>query len=493
MNNNRSLKEKTISGMSWSFVDNMVQQIVQLIFQIILARLLVPADFGLIGMITVFTSFSLVLVESGLIKALIREKESSQDDYSTVFIFNFLVSVTLYLIIFMSANMISKFFNEPQLVNIVRVLSLIIVINALSLVQQAMLIKKIDFKIQTKITFISSFISGLIAIFLAFKGYGVWSLVIKMVLMQLIRLVLLLSIIRWKPSLRFNVTSFKRLYSFGWRILLGSVLTNIYQNIYYLIIGKGFSTVVLGLYTKSNSLAIMAGSSISMPIDKVSYPVLSRIQDDDVRLKRAYKTFAKHLAYINFPVMLGLAAVAPSLIPLILGAQWIPAIPYFQILCIANMINPLHLININILKVKGRSDLYLKVNIVKKVVAICLISIVVVLRLNIFILLFTVIIISYSNFLISAMFSKQLISYSYIDQVKDISVYYISSFVMSILIYMINYFGNINLVILLITQVSLGVIFWIIISYIFKFDEYFNILDLIKKSNLNKLVIKKNT
>ena len=359
------LKNKTIKGMFWSFSEIISSQGINFLVQIVLARLLVPEDFGLIGMMTIFIAVSQSLIDSGFTSALIREKNPSQSDYSTVFYFNLVTSVLIYITLFFSSGLISNFYNEPRLENIIKILSIVIIINSFGLIQRTILTKEVDFKTQTRITLVSSILSGIGAVLLAFLGFGVWALVFRNLIMQFIQALLLTLHNKWRPKLEFNIDSFKRLFGFGWKLLISGLLNTVYDNIYYLIIGRYFSTTSLGYFTNAKKLNDISSRTISQAVQKVSYPVLSEIQDDENLLRNGFKKIIKASTFINFPLMIGLASIADPLIKVVFGEKWIPSIPYFQILCFAGMFYALHAINLNILQVKGRSDLFLKLEIIK--------------------------------------------------------------------------------------------------------------------------------
>ena len=490
MQEQTSLKNKTITGMFWSFSDLISKQGINFLIQVILARLLLPKDFGIIGMITVFVAISQSFIDSGFSTALIREKKVSQEDYSTVFYFNLVMASVTYIILFFSADAISSFFNEPQLVAILRVLALILIINSFGLIQRTMLVKKIDFKTQTRINVISSITSGIIGITFACLGYGVWSLVIKMLSMQFIQSLLLCLSNKWIPSLVFKMDSFKRLFGFGWKLLVSGLIDTLYKNIYYVIIGKSFSATELGYYTNAQKLRNTASQSITTSVQRVSYPVLSSINGENERLRLGYRKILKNSVFITFPIMIGLAVIANPFINLLFGVNWAASIPYFQVLCFAGMLLPLHAINLNILKVKGRSDLYLGLEIIKKVVGVTSISIVLFLKLGIMGLLWTVVLNSYIAYFINSYFSAKLLSYSTKEQIKDIMPIFIVSILMGTLVYFSGTVLPDNYFIKLVVQIFIGVVTYIGISRIAKIEELRTVYDLIgsflKKGKLAK-------
>jgi len=479
MQEQTSLKNKTIAGMFWSFSDIIAKKGIQFVIQVFLARLLLPKDFGIIGMITVFISVSQSIIDSGFGNALIRENKVSQEDYSTVFYFNLVMAIVMYIVLFFSVNAISSFFNEPQLVAILRVLALVLIINSFGLIQRTMLVKNIDFKTQTRISVVSSVSSGVIGIIFAYLGYGVWSLVIRMLSMQFILSLLLCLSNKWIPSLVFKMDSFKRLFGFGWKLLVSGLIETLYKNIYYVVIGKLFSAIELGYYTNAQKLRDTVSQSITMSVQKVSYPVLSSINGENERLRLGYKKILKNSVFITFPMMIGLAVIANPFINLLFGANWVASIPYFQVLCFAGMLFPLHAINLNILKVKGRSDLFLGLEVIKKVVGITFIGIVLLLKLGIMGLLWAAVLNSYVAYFINSYFSAELLSYSTKEQIKDIMPIFIVSILMGTLVYFSGTVLPHNYFIKLLVQIFIGVVTYIGISRIAKVEELKTVYDLI--------------
>lgn len=474
-----TLKTKTISGLFWSFSDLIMNQGIQFFIQIILARLLLPEDFGLIGMITVVIAVSNSIVDSGFANALIREKNVTQKDYSTVFYFNLITSFVIYIILFFSASSISNFFAEERLISILRVISLTLIINSFGLVQRTILTKKIDFKTQTKINVIASVSSGVFGVIAAFMGLGVWSLVIRTVLMSLVQSALLSLFNKWVPSLEFDVNSFKKFFKFGWKLLASGLINTLYSNLYFLIIGKGFSAVELGYYTNAAKLKDTATQSITSAIQKVSYPVLSNM-NDDVKLKDSYKKILKNSAFIIFPVIIVLASVSNPLISTLFGAKWIPSIVYFEILCFEGMLYPIHAINLNVLQVKGRSDLFLKLEIIKKTISLTLIGIVLILKMGILYLLWGAVLNSFISYFINTYYTKDLINYPIKEQIKDIIPSFIISFAMGILIYWTGVILPLSNILILMIQVTIGIVLYVLLNKIIKSEELYNIENMLK-------------
>lgn len=483
------LKEKTLKGLFWSFLDIISNQGLQFIIQIVLARLLLPKDFGIIGIITIFIALSTTLIDSGFSQALIRNNNANEEDYSTVFIFNLIISIVLYVVLFFSANAISKYFDEPKLILILRVLSLVIIINSFSIIQIVMLTKDINFKTQANINVISSVVSGIVAIVCAYKGFGVWSLVIGTLLMQLIQTVLLCMKNKWRPKLVFNIDSFNKMFGFSWKLLVSGMLDTVYNNVYYLIIGKYFSVSELGYYTNAQKLNDAACQTISMSVQRVSYPVLSKFKDDKDRLKYTYRRIIKTAVFVNFPLMIGLVVIGKPLIILLFGYKWSGSVLFFQYLCFAGMMYPLHAINLDILQVKGRSDLFLRLEILKKIILTILIVGAITLKLGILGLIASLVLNSYIAYFLNSYYSAELINYSTMHQLADIFPAFIISIIMGIVVYASNIFmPNSNLIKLTFGSL-LGIITYIVISKVINAEE----LDVIYKLLLPLVAKLKNT
>ncbi|MGL4570195.1 MAG: lipopolysaccharide biosynthesis protein [Clostridium sp.] len=475
-----SLRKKTLSGLFWSFSEIILNQGIQFIIQIFLARLLLPEEFGLIGMITIFIAVSNSLIDSGFTNALIREENTTQEDYSTVFYFNLITSVLLYCILFVFSPSISIFFNQPELSKVLRVLAITLIINSFGIIQRTILVKKINFKAQMNINIFSSIVSGIAAIFLAYKGFGIWSLVYRTIIMQLIQAILLSIVNRWKPSLVFSIKSFKKLFGFGWKLLVSGLIDTTYNNLYYLVIGKFYSASDLGYYTNAQKLRDVAATSISTAVQKVTYPVLSIIQKEEEKLRSVYRKIICSAVYITFPVMIGLAIIARPLILLLFGENWSNSIEYFQILCFAGMLYPLHAINLNILQVKGRSDLFLKLEIIKKVISVTLIFVAIFVNSGIIGLIWVMVINSVIAFFVNSYYSKDIINYSTLDQIKDIVPIFIITGIMALSThFMSNILPENNLLKILILPLG-GAVIYVVSSYLFKIKEFNTILVLLK-------------
>lgn len=413
-----SLKKKTVRGTFWSAVDSISSQGVTFLVGLVLARLLTPHEYGLIGYIMILVAVFNSIVDSGFSNALIRKKDAGETDYSTAFIFNLAVSLVMVAAMVLVAGPFSRFFKEPQLVPLVRVMSVIVVINALALIQRTRLVKSVDFKTQTKASLISSVTSGAVGLAMAFGGLGVWSLVGQQISRQLVNTVCLWTLNRWTPSWRFSWSSFRELFGFGWKLLMSGLIDTVWKEIYQLVIGKFYSTSTLGQYTRGKQFSDIFSSNMTSIVQRVSYPVLSSIQDERERMREGYRKIIRTTMLASFVLLFGLSAVAESLLTVLIGPRWLEAAHYLQIICFAASLYPLHAINLNMLQVQGRSDLFLKLEIVKKIIAVGP------LLLGIFIgidwMLWGSLATSIIAYFLNARYSGTLIGYPIRAQIKDI-------------------------------------------------------------------------
>ena len=472
-----SLKQKTVSGLSWSFVDAIGNYGVSFVVGIVLARLLSPREFGLIGMITVFIAISESFINSGFSNALIRKQNCTDADYSTVFYFNLVVGVLFFGILYSSAPAIAGFFKEPELVQVVRVMALVLIVDSLSIIQRTILTKRIDFKTQTKVSLVASIGSGIIAIVMAFQGYGVWSLVVQRLSRQALNSLFLWIWNNWLPKLIFSLASFKELFGFGSKLLLSGLLDTIYQNIYYLIIGKFFSAQALGYYTKASDFKNVPSQGLNTVISRVSYPVLSSIQDDKPRLKQNYQRLIRSTMFITLILMLGLAAVAEPMIIVLIGEKWRPSIIYLQLLCFSGMMYPLQALNLNMLQVSGRSDLFLRLEIIKKILAIPVILIGIYFGITAMIL--GIIVNSQIAYFLNSYWSGKFVNYPTKEQILDILPSFLLALCMAVAVFLLGIILPLDYGWKLAIQVLFGALFVFVVVELFKFNDYLYIKSIV--------------
>jgi len=412
------LKKKTISGLKWSALERLLSQGIQLVIMMVLARLLGPASFGLIGMLTIFLALSQVLIDSGFSSALIRKEQCTEKDFSTAFCFNISLAFLCYTALYFFAPKISEFYNQPALIELARVLGLVIFINGFGIVPRTILTINMDFKKQAKISIVSILVSGMISVFLAFHEYGAWVLVIQTLLNALINTLLLNLFTRWKPTFKPSRQSFNYLFGFGGKLLIAGLLDAFYNNLYQIVIGKKFDAYQLGHYTQANQLSSVPAMTLTNVIQRVTYPMFSHIQKEKERMDRAYILTMKIAALFIFPLMVGLAIIATPLLTLVLGNDWKPAGILVSILSVGYMLYPIHAINLNLLQVKGRSDLFLKLEVIKKILATLLL--VITIPYGIKVMCAGLVMHSYLSLLINSYYTGKLSSLSGIAQLKAI-------------------------------------------------------------------------
>lgn len=465
-----SLKDRTVAGFKWSLIDSLSKYLLTFFISIILARLLSPTDYGLIGMSAIFIAISRVFVDAGFSDALIRKVNPTNDDYSSVFYFNIFISVVFYFLLYNSAPYISRFFNEPLLVKIIRVVGVGLIIGSTSSIQVVILRKNLNFKLQAIISFVSTIISGTVSITMAYYDYGVWSLIFSGLISGIISSFLLWLLNSWRPKLSFKLSIIKKKFAFGSKIMIGSFINVIYNNLYYMLIGKMFPSAVLGYYSKADNFQKIISQNIDTIIRQVTYPVLASIQNETSQLKYTYRIMIKNTAFVTFILLFGLAAVAKPFIVTLIGLKWLPSVPYLQLLCFVGMFFPLISINSNILNVKGRSDLSLIITVLKIVLSIpaLLVGYYFDIVIMIWIMLVSVIII----YLVVMFFTKHIIQYSLKEQLYDILPALMNATLIALPVYFIGvFFKHSNLQLLLI-QVGIGVLLFFILGETLKNKEY---------------------
>ena len=464
-----SLRETTIRGVGWSFADTLSNQGVTFLVGVVLARLLSPEEYGLIGIITIFITVFNTIVDSGFSNAIIRKNDADDIDYSTVFYSNLVVSFILSVTLFCLAPNIGSFFDRPQLIPLTRVMSSIIVINAFAIIQRTILVKRIDFKTQTKCSLISSLMGGAAGIGMAVSGYGVWSLVGQQVSMQFIRSILLWSYTKWYPKMQYSWERFWGLFGFGWKLLVSSIIETLWNQLYQVVIGKCYSPATLGQFTRAQQFSTICSSNLTAVVQRVSYPVLSKIQDDKSRLKAAYRRVIKTTMLFSFILMLGMAASAKSMIQVIIGEQWLPAVPYLQIICFYMMLYPLHAINLNMLQVQGRSDLFLKLEIAKKIVAVF--PLILGVYVGVYWMLAGCVVADLFAYYLNAYYSGPFLNYSVKEQIKDILPSLGIALLIAFPVFILS-FLSISPYLLFPIQLIVGLFLAIFICEIVKLEEY---------------------
>ena len=463
-----SLKQKTTKGLFWSSVERFSNQGVSFIFSIILARILAPSDFGIVAMIGIFFAVAQSFVDSGFSNALVRKTDRREEDLSTCFYFNIGVGIVAYIVLFLIAPFIADFYNQPILSPIIRITGLGVVLNSLCVVQQALFTIRIDFKSQAKVTLSATIISGIVGVVLAYLEYGVWALVWQGVVMSLVRMGLLWLMSKWRPKAGFSKDSFHYLFGYGSKLLASGLLDTIYNNIYPIVIGKFYTPAQLGNYSRALTFAQLPSSNITSILQRVTFPVLSTIQDDMPRLQTNYRRLLKLSAFIVFPLMMGLAAVAFPVIRIILTPKWEGCSLYLQIICFALMLYPIHAINLNLLQVKGRSDLFLRLEVIKKIVGVCIMCITI--PLGITAMCIGMVASSLIALFINTFYTGKLIDIGYLKQMCDLLPIFINSLLMGGVVFITIQF-IMNDVFKLMVGGIIGGLYYLLSSYIFTRDE----------------------
>ncbi len=472
-----SLKDKTVKGVGWSAADSFLSQGVSFVVGIVLARLLSPSEYGLIGLTTIFIVVLESVVDSGFSTSLIRKKSVSDDDYNTMFITNLVMSILMYLLLFFCAPLIARFFERPELIALVRAMGCLIIIQALSIVQNTVLTKRIDFKTKTKASLIAALCSGAIGIGMAFAGFGVWALVGQRLSREFIYTLCLWLFNHWWPKFKYSLDSLRYMWGFGWKMLVSGLLDKIWGQLYQVVVGKFYNPATLGQYTRAKDYASMLSVNFQTIIGRVTYPVLAEVQDDKTRLVSAYRRIIKTTMFVTAISIISLGAVAEPFIYCLIGPQWHQAATFLPFICISMSLYPLHAINLNMLKVQGRSDIFLYLEIIKKVIAvgpICLGIFV-----DVYWMLVGSIIAGIISFLLNSYYTGKRLGYSSWMQIKDVAPSYGIAFLIALSVYFLKFLPLSNWVILPI-QVIIGVGVFFLICETTKLPEYIEVKNIVK-------------
>nr|WP_306451843.1 lipopolysaccharide biosynthesis protein [Odoribacter splanchnicus] len=466
-----------ISNVFWSGIDKFSVQFVQLLTTIIIARIISPAEFGLVAMITVFLAVAQILVDSGFCTALIQRQNCDNKDYSTVFYFNLFFSLILYCILYLSAPAIAQFYNEPELIKLTRFIGINIIISAFSYVQRTLLTITMELKKQAKISFISIIVGAITGIVLAYKGYGVWALVMQTLIANLLDSILLWSFTCWKPMLFFSLRSFKKLFPFGSKILLSSLIQTLYTNLYTLVIGRVYSAVNIGYFNRVQTILNLLSINIMNIIDRPVYAHQCQNQSDKMKTKEIFDLYLRISSFIIFPIMMGVCVLAKPLIISLLTEKWLPAVPFLQVLSIAYLFTPVSVVNSNILKVMGDSGTFLKSGILKRILGIIILFIT--MKSGLLILCYGLVLYNLCDFMISLFFAKKVIQTSWKEQIMSLIPVFLLSCAMCICIYWgIHYITS--YILKLCCGIIIGILVYFLLGALFKFKEIKLILSYIR-------------
>lgn len=463
------LGTKVTKGLFWTFSEKVLANGVSFIVSLLLARLILPEEYGLIALITIFVNISNVFVESGFGNALIQKKNADDIDFHTVFWFEVALSIIIYLILFVSAPWIANFYGEPELIEILRIYGIAVVLGSIKNVQHAYVSKNMEFRLFFFSTLGGTLASAAVGISMAYLGFGVWALVAQVLMNSFIDSVVLFVKIKWKPRFRFSYERLKSLYSYGWKLLATGVLSTLYNNLYGLIIGKIFNTEQLALYNKGNSFPTLISNNVTGPIQSVTFPTLSLIQSDKKRLKSATKTTLIMTTYVLWPLILGMAAVATPMITVLITERWLDCVVFLQINAIATLFWPISSANGQLINAVGRSGLSLKLDVIKKVVGVLLLLITIP---------FGIVPMAWGRALgqlfasiCDAVPNKRIIGYGYLEQIKDLIPNIICNSVMFSIVYTIN-FVELNVYLKLVLQIIIGIVVYLLLSIVFKLEGY---------------------
>lgn len=464
-----SLKEKTIKGVGWSAIDKISHFSVTFIVGIVLARLLSPDDFGLLGLTTIFTSVSNTLINGGLVPSLIRKKNATEEDYNTVFVANLVMSTILYCIIFLLSPLIAVFFQRFELVALIRVISLGLLIGPLTIIPSVQMNQRIDFKLIAKISVIGALLSGVIGIVSALAGLGVWALVIQTLSHKMISAILILRMNKWIPQFQFYTKNFNELFGFGWKIMVANIIESIWRELSHIVVGRCYSPATLGQYTRSKQFSNIFSDNLTAVIQRVSFPVLSSIQDDNARLKVAYRKIVKNVMFVSVIGMFFMGAISDSLVYCLIGSKWREAAIYLPLICISGSTYPLQAINLNMIQVRGRSDLFLVLNLIKKIVGIVPLAIGA--YVGIMPMLYANLVMCIISLYLNSYYSGILIDYGLKSQIQDVIPSYFMAIMISIPVYFIKYLSC-HYWIILIIQLSVGMLLFVLICRLIRPDGY---------------------
>ena len=473
-----NIKNKVLSGLFWQYLQRFSTQGIQMLISIVLARLLLPKDFGVIALVGVFITLSGVLIDSGFSNALIQKKEADDKDYSSVFILNLLLSLFLYFLLFFIAPWVAQFYKEPLLTPVLRVISLTIVLNALTIIQTVVLSRNLQFRTSFNVNLVSTIISGFVGIGMAYRGYGVWSLVFSQLTAKIVSTVLLWYYIRWKPKLVFSMNRIKSLFNYGSKILFGALFNAIYNNVYSIIIGKQYNSTTLGYYNRGALIPTLVVDSISNSLGAVMFPALSARQEDKPAIQRMVKRMLQNSAAVVFFLMAVLIVIAEPLVSILLTDKWLPAVPYLQLVSITVAFYPLIAINASAITSVGESGKYLKITMINKLIALAMVLAAI--PFGVYIMVIAGAVASFISTFISAWPSKSAIGYSAMEQWKDVLPAFLLAILAGLTAWPVCYLG-LNHWVTLFAQSAIVLFIYVTGAYLLKLQLLVEVQQLIKQ------------
>lgn len=471
-------KGTIMKSLIWKFSERISVQIIQLIIQIVLARILLPKDFGLIVLVLVFINIANTLIQNGFNKALIQKKNTDDLDYSTVFFINLFTATFVYAMLIIISPNLASFFNNPLLEEVLKILSITIFFGAISSIQIAILTKRMKFRKQFISSLLSVVVSGFIGIWMAINNFGVWALVYQQLISQIVNVIVLFFIVKWRPQFIFSIQRAKILFAYGWKMLVSSLIDVVYINSRSLVIGKIYMPEMLAYYNRGEQLPSLIVSNINGSIQSVIFPALSAYQDDKEKVKSIVRKAVTLSSFVVFPMMAGLAASAESVVELLLTDKWLDAVPFVQIACLYFIFWPLHTANLQAISALGRSDIFLKLEIIKKAIGVSILFVTI--PLGIYAIMFGTVIGSIIALFINAAPNRKLLNYSYQEQIKDIIPNLVISFIMFLIVFSLNFLG-LSPIIEFLVQGIVGIMIYIFLACVFKNESFKKIYIILKQ------------
>lgn len=471
------LKSKVFSSLIWKFLERGGTQGIQFILQLFLARLLTPRDYGTVALITVFIAISTVFVQSGFNIALIQKEEVDEEDISSVFYISLFIATVMYLILWIFAPTIASFYKILELTSIVRVMGLVLFLNTFNSIQNAIVSRNMEFKKLFYSSLGAIIISGILGIILAYRGFGVWSLVYQQLMNHFSICIILWFTVKWRPKLLFSIKKVNKLFSFGGKLLCSSLIDTIYRELVNLIVGKMYSSAILGYYNRGDQFPKVIVSNFNGSIQSVIFPVLASVQHNKAKVKEIMRKAIMMSSYIVFPAMIGLIVISESMVKLVLTEKWLPCVPYLRIFCLSYALWPIHTANLQAINAIGRSDIFLKLEIIKKIVGVSII--IITSRYSPYIIALGTVFSGIISSFINSYPNKKLLNYSYIEQMKDIIPALFISIIMGIIVYLIQLL-KCNDILTILLQVIFGGIIYIWLSYITKSESFVYLLNVVK-------------
>lgn len=480
MEDNNSLKQKTISGLIWKFSERSVAQIINFVVSIVLARLLLPEDYGIVALVSVFITICDKLVVSGFATALIQKKDADNLDFSTVFHFSTVVSLILYAVLYFSAPLLADFYsayNRELLISVIRMMGLQVILTSVNSVQNAYVSRQMQFRKFFWSTLGATILSGVIGIWMAYADMGVWALVAQNFIKYFVGIIVLWFTVRWRPELKFSIQRLKTLYSYGWKILVASMVKVLYTDLRSLVIGKFYSADDLAFYNKGQSFPQLVDSNVAGTIESVMFTSIAKKQSDKSAMLQMLRRTMRITTYIVAPLLTGLAATSTQVITILLTEKWLESVIYMQILSFSFIFRIIEVLNLQAIKATGRSDIALKVEILKKIIGISLLIIAI--PFGVKAIAISMLIDSVLSAIVDMIPNKKLLGYSILQQIKDMAPSFIMSAIMFAVVWALS-FLSINIYLLTVIQVAVGIAIYIALSAIFKVDSFKYIINIVK-------------